>query len=69
MNRTAVTILISLIIPAPALAQAAAEPVTVDNFARAESDLYMAKNVKETASASSSTSALQPTSTTSWSSA
>jgi len=28
-------------------AQSTAVPVTVDNFARAESDLYMGKNVKE----------------------
>lgn len=47
MNQTTVAILISLLIPLPVLAQSPAVPVTVDNFPRAESDLYMSKNVKE----------------------
>jgi hypothetical protein len=46
MKRTATVISISLLTMLPALAQSPV-PVTVDNFARAESDLYMGKNVKE----------------------
>jgi hypothetical protein len=36
-----------LLVIGAARAQSPAVPVTVDNFARAESDLYMSKNVKE----------------------
>ena len=39
MRQAAITILISMLIGPPALAQSPV-PVTVDNFARAESDLY-----------------------------
>jgi hypothetical protein len=46
MKQTAITILISMLILPPALAQSTV-PVTVDNFARAESDLYMGNAIKE----------------------
>src|SRR4029077_18616608 len=42
----AITILISMLIGPPALAQSPV-PVTVDNFARAESDLYFGNAVKD----------------------
>src|ERR1700759_4212523 len=54
MNQIAITILISLLIPVAALADDLnPQPlppvaVSVDNFARAESDLYFSKNVKQT---------------------
>jgi hypothetical protein len=40
-------IALALILTSEARPQSASVPVTVDNFARAESDLYMGKNVKE----------------------
>jgi len=46
MKRTATVISISLLTMLPALAQSPV-PVTVDNFARAESDLYMGNAVKD----------------------
>ena len=46
MKRTAIPISTYLLLIAPALAQSPV-PVTVDNFARAESDLYMGNTVKD----------------------
>ena len=47
MKRTAIMISTSILLTAPALAQSSPVTVNVDNFARAESDLYMSKNVKQ----------------------
>ena len=47
MKRTAIMISTSILLTAPALAQSSPATVNVDNFARAESDLYMSKNVKQ----------------------
>jgi len=47
VKRTAIMISTSILLTAPALAQSSPVTVNVDNFARAESDLYMSKNVKQ----------------------
>ena len=47
MKRTAIMISTSILLTARALAQSSPVTVNVDNFARAESDLYMSKNVKQ----------------------
>lgn len=40
-------LVVSVLATVEALAQSPTVPVTVDNFARAETDLYMAKTVKD----------------------
>jgi hypothetical protein len=47
VKRTAIMISTSILLTARALAQSSPVTVNVDNFARAESDLYMSKNVKQ----------------------
>jgi hypothetical protein len=46
-KRIVQTVAVAAVVAAPVAALAQTVPVTVDNFARAESDLYMAKTVKD----------------------
>jgi len=67
--RVGLGIALSLIITGGTHAQSSSVPVTVDNFPRAESDLYMGRSVKQGALGKFVHNRTRPRSTSRWSSA